>query len=423
MKVLWIVSTIFPYPAEQLKQPKTCFGGWLNSLHEEIIKIDDIEIAIAATYKGNEFVEMCDGRTTYYLIPDHNPEIYNKKLEEFWRKIATTFNPDIIHIHGTEYPRGLSVINSIKNIPVVSSIQGLISNCSRVFYANLPFKSILMNLTLRDIIKPRTGIFIRSSAAKRGKYELEILKKTNAVIGRTTWDHASVLASNPRCDYYHGDENLRSDFYVNNWDINNMKRETIFFSQAQSPIKGFHLFLDALYIVKKQYPKVVVRIAGNNLLDDSTFKKRIKRQSYTKHLGKMVKKYDLADNIKFTGYLNEEEIINELKSCNAFVQSSSIENSSNSLCEAMIMGVPCVASNVGGTDDMMTHHVEGFLYPYTEVEMLAYYIMEYFKNDKICIEYGNAARKRALIRHNSLFNCQTTVKTYKDVIKNFKGIK
>ena len=38
MKVLWIVNTIFPFPAKQLGKDTTCFGGWLISLHEELIK-------------------------------------------------------------------------------------------------------------------------------------------------------------------------------------------------------------------------------------------------------------------------------------------------------------------------------------------------------------------------------------------------
>ena len=38
MKILWIVNTIFPYPAKQIGLKEDCFGGWLNGLADEIKK-------------------------------------------------------------------------------------------------------------------------------------------------------------------------------------------------------------------------------------------------------------------------------------------------------------------------------------------------------------------------------------------------
>lgn len=84
-----------------------------------------------------------------------------------------------------------------------------------------------------------------------------------------------------------------------------------------------------------------------------------------------------------------------------FVLPSVIENSANSLGEAILLGMPCVATNTGGTMDILEHKKEGFLYPYTEPAMCADYISRYFEDNKLCIEYGRQAREKALSRHNA----------------------
>lgn len=80
----------------------------------------------------------------------------------------------------------------------------------------------------------------------------------------------------------------------------------------------------------------------------------------------------------FTGILSEEKMIEQYLKSNVFVLPSVIENSSNSLGEAMLLGMPCVATNTGGTMDILEHKKEGFLYPYTEPAMCADYISRYF---------------------------------------------
>ena len=50
MKILWIVNTIFPYPASKIGQEKCCYGGWLNGLANMLKDNNDIKLAIAAVY-------------------------------------------------------------------------------------------------------------------------------------------------------------------------------------------------------------------------------------------------------------------------------------------------------------------------------------------------------------------------------------
>ena len=133
------------------------------------------------------------------------------------------------------------IIRLYPNLNYVVSIQGLLSPYYRVCNANLKFSTLLRNLTLRDILKPTTGILTNLSLKSRIKYETEILKNVNCVIGRTTWDRSYVTSINPKIRYYQGEENLRKSFYSDEWNVKNKEKYTIFFSQAQSIIKGFYI--------------------------------------------------------------------------------------------------------------------------------------------------------------------------------------
>ena len=276
---------------------------------------------------------------------------------------------------------------------------------------------IIKNITIRDIIK-KDNIFEQKNKFKiRGQNEVEMLKRAKAVIGRTTWDFANTKAINPKLKYYVGNETIRESFYKNKWDIHNIEKDTIFCSQAGYPIKGFHIFIEAVNILKRENPNIKVYVAGNNILDNKTIKKKIKRTGYAKYICTLIKKYNLQDQIIFLGVLEEKEILNRLLKTNVFVLPSVIENSSNSLAEAMLLGMPCVATNTGGTMDILEHKKEGFLYPYTEPAICAEYINRFLNDDRLCIEYGKNARDRALVRHNPEKNVRDIIDIYHDVMK------
>ena len=70
MKILWIVNTIFPYPAEKIGVEKTVFGGWLNGLVENLKNKKEIQLAIATTYNGKKQQKFHDGKMEDYVPTD-----------------------------------------------------------------------------------------------------------------------------------------------------------------------------------------------------------------------------------------------------------------------------------------------------------------------------------------------------------------
>jgi glycosyltransferase involved in cell wall biosynthesis len=110
-------------------------------------------------------------------------------------------------------------------------------------------------------------------------------------------------------------------------------------------------------------------------------------------------------------------MVDRLLKSHVFVQTSSIENSPNSLGEAMLLGMPCVASSVGGTADMLRDKEEGFLYRFDDEKMLVKYITDIFEHDKLAIELGKKAKQHANNTHNRLKNTECIINIYKELIK------
>ena len=420
MRVLWIVNTIFQYPAEKMNMKPTVFGGWLNSLFNQLKDKKEIsEIAIATAYSGKELKKFKNKNVVYYLLPTKNINKYDKKLEKIWQDVVLEFKPSLVHIQGTEYPHAIAFLNCNLKVKTCTSIQGLVSIYGKkeTYEAGIDYKTMLKNITIRDILKKDILIGQYKKFLKKGFFEVDVLKKTNLIIGRTSWDKAYAYKLTNENKYIVCNESLREEFYKCSWDISKIKRHTIFVSQASYPIKGFHKVIETINILKQRYPDILVFVAGQNIIKSDTLKEKLKLTGYGNYLRKLIRKYELQDNIKFIGLLNAKEMCNYLLNSHVFLQASSIENSPNSLGEAMLIGMPCVASYVGGTADMLLDKTEGLLYPFGDIAMIAKYIMDIFENDNLAISLGLNAKKHAKVTHDIDANVEKTLEIYKSLMQ------
>lgn len=80
----------------------------------------------------------------------------------------------------------------------------------------------------------------------------------------------------------------------------------------------------------------------------------------------------------------------------------------------MLLGVPCVASDVGGVTNML-HPGEGYVYPSTAPYMLAHDIMEVFAMEHRVAELGAAARAHARKTHDPEKNLRDLLAIYREI--------
>lgn len=414
MRLLWITNSPFP-EATSGEKSVSPVKGWVSAAANAFInQYNDIELAVASIYNGNEIKEIKTDRITHYLMPKMvRTRIKNPDSSNLWRKIKAQFNPDLTHIHGTEYLHSYSYVKACGSENVVVSIQGLVSVIERYYYGNIENLDLLKSTTLRDLIRLDTIFSQRKNMRDRGMYEKLLLQNVNHVIGRTSWDKAHVWAINPNANYHFCNETLRPSFYTNRWSIDNCEKYTIFISQGAYPLKGFHQLIKALPIVLKHFPKTTVYVAGRNQFSN----RGIRINGYGSYINSLISKYDLSKHVFFTGVLSEKDMCKRFLDSHLSICSSAIENSSNSIGEAQLLGVPCIASYVGGTADMIDHGQTGLLYRFEEFEMLAENICRIFFDDKLAKYLSENEKVAAFKRHDPAKNASNLYQIYSSIIR------
>jgi glycosyltransferase involved in cell wall biosynthesis len=104
--------------------------------------------------------------------------------------------------------------------------------------------------------------------------------------------------------------------------------------------------------------------------------------------------------IRLLGNQDEKQLADLLTTSDIFCQASHIENSPNSLCEAMMIGMPCVATFAGGTSSILSDGEEGRLVQDGDPYALSGVIIELYKSFEKAKLFGAQARVRALSRHD-----------------------
>lgn len=411
MKVLWISNVLFPEACKELNIKTPVIGGWMNSSALALLDTNpNIQLAVAALYPGKEFRCLDNYKIKYYLIPDKGgDEKYNTRLEPYYLNIKNDFRPDLVHIFGSECPHSLAWVRACGNKNVVVSIQGLVSSISKYYLGGISIREVKQSVTCRDIIRRDSLFNQQKKMQKRGGYELELLKTVDHIIGRTSWDRSNTWAINSKANYYHCHETLRTTFYQSEWKYKNCESHTIFLSQANYPIKGLQQIVTALPLILKHYPQTVVYVAGNNFMNPSFLRKN----GFANYMIKLMKAKGVTERFRFLGVLKEEEMANQYLKANVFVCPSNIENSSNSLGEAQLLGTPCIASFVGGNMDMITDCETGFLYRYEETNILAKRICEIFSDQNLAESIGEKGKIVAAERHNKKSNAEALNQIYK----------
>jgi len=414
MRLLWLCNTQPGVVREKMEGRPAGAVNWVDHVLEDL-RQGGHQICVLCPGDGSS--GSLDGGSAYATFRRGSPKDYDPALEPFFGELLQSWQPQCVHIWGTEYGHTLAMVNAAEGLGMlercVVSIQGLCSVYARHYAEGLP-EWVRQRFTLRDFLRQDNVRQQQKKFVLRGAMEIQALKKARHVIGRTDWDRACCQAINPELQYHFCNETLRETFYQGQWRYDQCQRHQVFASSRAYPVKGFHYLLEAMAQVRRRYPDATVSVTGGDYLD-STPSGSIRREGYEQYLRQLTLRYGLEGHVKCLGSLSAEEMKQAYLRANVFALPSTIENSPNSLGEAMLLGVPCVASCVGGVQNLMRHGEEGLIYQSTAPYMLADAICQLFDMEDRAQDMGRRASAHARKTHDPEKNLERLLEIYRSL--------
>ena len=402
--------------------------GWLTGCLNRLLKekkpdaAGKITLGIAFPMKetASGSKEVID-KVTYYGFNEDlsHPENYDESLEPRFKEIINDFEPDMIHVFGTEFPHALAALKAFgRPERSLVGMQGVCTEIAKAYMAGIPQK-VQESTTFRDRLKEDSLIQQQEKFRLRAENEKKILLLTGNVTGRTTFDKETSYSINPDAEYFFMNETMRPCFYSGKWEEKKAIPHSIFLSQGDYPLKGFHFMLEAMPLILKKYPDAHVYVAGNNIIGrgKSKYPYFMRASAYGKYLKKLISSNKLRKKVTMVGTLSDEEMKSRFLKSSIFVCPSVVENSPNSLGEAMLLGVPVVAANAGGIPDMIVDGRDGIIFDNMDYRKLADAILQMWDEPVIAAVYGDNASKHAAETHNADANYKRLLEIYGEIYR------
>ena len=204
MRVLWIVNMVLPDVARELKLHTSVSGGWLVDYAKRLANSPDIELATMtyANVPADIDKTACGMRNFIFAGGGKRLLFDNPKTPKDCEKVLREFQPDLIHIHGTEYSMGAAMVSLKPNVPILLTIQGILTRISDEYYGGLSFGERMKIKSVKSILKLKTPFFAKMLMTKNSKREKFVLKNVTHVTGRTEWDKSVMLSINDQLLYH-----------------------------------------------------------------------------------------------------------------------------------------------------------------------------------------------------------------------------
>ena len=391
MKILWFTTNSAIYAAN------SPYCGWIGALQKEILNLSNVILAIACPW-NSDFKEKRNDVLYYgvqkYKLPIFNYHRKQSKQIERLRSVVEDFQPDVIHVFGSE--NGFGMVCEVTNIPVVIHIQGILGAWFETF---MPY-----NLSWLDYLLKYPLVYIAYDAWK--KYidrERQIFMKCKYFMGRTQWDKDVTKLLSPQAEYFHCEEMIRSDFYqASAWQYR-QKDSLLFVTTISNPTyKGVDVILRTAKLLRRESNmRFRWKVFG---VKDIRWAERLTNIN-AKDVG-----------VDLEGVVDAHTLLSNLHEANIYIHPSYIENSSNAICEAQCVGVPLIATNVGGTSSLVENEKTGILVPANDVYFLSAQILRLASNIDLCKKIGRQAREVALRRHNPQQIINTLMDIYRAMV-------
>jgi glycosyltransferase involved in cell wall biosynthesis len=416
MRILYLLYNHQDSLTEFSNNPKINLS-WVDALFDEILKCDNVTLGLAVPVNSSTVQKTQTDGITLYGLPDpeekgilikaykrYTRATVNININSYIPEVVEDFKPDVIHIFGSENPFGL-IADQIK-IPVVIHLQGYLFVLKRKWFAGISKWEQFRYASIKDLILMRGCYNDSFTFLDKAETSSIIINKCKYFMGRTKFDKGIVSLISPGSSYYHCEEFIRNEFFERQWDLQLKDEITCISILKGGSYKGIDLLVEAFLLVKK-YSDLSLKLKICGVSEDEEICRIIKKK-YSKVINQV--------DIEFLGKLNPEELVNQLCNSNFYIHPSYLENSPNSICEAMALGMPVIATKVGGVSSLINDDVEGIMVQEGEPYAMAGAILDLVKNYEKAKELGKNARAKALKRHSPKDILDNLLKIYKNII-------
>jgi glycosyltransferase involved in cell wall biosynthesis len=170
-----------------------------------------------------------------------------------------------------------------------------------------------------------------------------------------------------------------------------------------TPEKDLHTWLHAAALVVKQFPDAYFVLVGDG-----------KDERLLCDLQRLAETLGIANHVAFPGYQESPQAF--YNHFDLFLLTSITEGLSNSLLEAMAMGLPTVVTRVGGNEELVVDGYTGYLLPPEDVQGIAQAIITLAQNDQLRRNMGQAGRERIVHEFSFARRLQRIESLYQELI-------
>jgi glycosyltransferase involved in cell wall biosynthesis len=187
--------------------------------------------------------------------------------------------------------------------------------------------------------------------------------------------------------------------------IKNTKIPKILYTGRIEYVKGTLVLVKAFGLLLKKFPKAELIIVGarHNSISEREWQNAIKDSG-------------IECNIKLTGHIPFEFLQSYYYEANIFVMPSYYETFGISVIEAMVHGLPVVASNAGALPELITHFENGILTTPGDAKELCRAMETILLNEELACNMAIANRKKVLEKYTPQAIALKTIAWYKEKV-------
>ena len=373
--------TVFP---TDLRRIDGGVAGVARYLVEELKKHPDIKVTVIAlgSHVGRTTSEQWENVTIHRLgkkglwrfLPGTLYYIFAGKRQI--KSLLRQIDPDIVHFQGFTFLATNCEQPSILTIHGIAEQDARWDNRWGIFRRP---RRLLLRLTEAYTRRRIPHVVFIS------EYTQQFLPEANNI--RKIW-----LIENP----------IAESFFDVEWAF---EPGRIFCCARIRPLKNTLGLIKAFALIVEQFPCAQLRIAGTPQAD------------YLDACKQQVEVNGLQDKVHFLGNISIDEVQLELARANCLVVPSFQENAPLTIAEAMAVGIPVVAANVGGIPEMIEDGKTGLLIDPYKPKSISDAVSKILSDETLARSMGQSAQDRASKRFTASHACEKTLRAYRDILK------